>query len=398
MKLTNTFGMHKETFQPKDNRVGIYVCGVTPYDTTHAGHAFTYVSFDVLIRYLKFQGVNVTYVQNVTDIDDDILRKARQVGMGWEELGRSETSKFREDMDRLNWIRPDHYPLATEEIAGIIDIARGLTDRGFAYVQNGNVYYEVRKDPTFGELAGLGYEEALATANERGNFPDDPNKRDPLDFVLWQAGKPGEPMWSSPWGEGRPGWHIECSAMSMRYLGSTVDIHGGGEDLIFPHHSCEIAQSEHYTGIHPFTRVWMHTGMVRLDGVKMSKSLGNLVMARTVLQQAPPDAMRLYLSNHNYRSGWDWIDAEFRDAVGWAQSITTAATEASVAGGLPLDAQPFRTRFLNALDDDLDTPVAVATLRELAESINNAGSNADTTDARALVKDLGNVLGLTFAP
>ena len=398
MKLTNTFGMHKETFLPKDNQVGIYVCGVTPYDTTHAGHAFTYVSFDVLIRYLKFQGVKVTYVQNVTDIDDDILRKARQVGMSWDELGRSETSKFREDMDRLNWIQPDHYPLATEEIAGIIDIARGLIERGFAYVQNGNVYYEVRKDPTFGELAGLGYEEALATANERGNFPDDPNKRDPLDFVLWQAGKLGEPMWSSPWGEGRPGWHIECSAMSMRYLGSTVDIHGGGEDLIFPHHSCEIAQSERYTGVHPFTRVWMHTGMVRLDGVKMSKSLGNLVMARTVLQQAPPDAMRLYLSNHNYRSGWDWIDSEFRDAVGWAQSITTSATGSSVTGGLPLDAQPFRTRFLNALDDDLDTPVAVTTLRDLAESINTAGSDADTNAARATVRELGDVLGLTFAP
>ncbi len=398
MLLTNSLGMRKEPFTPRDGHVGIYVCGVTPYDTTHAGHAFTYISFDVLIRYLRFRGVRVTYVQNVTDIDDDILRKAKQVGLTWLELGQQETARFRADMDALNWIAPDHYPLATQEIPEIIRIATGLIERGFAYVKNGSVYYEVRKDPTFGELAGLGYEEALAIANERGNYPDDPNKRDPLDFVLWQAAQPGEPTWASPWGEGRPGWHIECSAMSTRYLGATVDIHGGGSDLIFPHHSCETAQTERYTGVKPFVRCWMHSAMVQLDGVKMSKSLGNLVMAREVLARAPADAMRLYLSNHHYRQVWDWKEPEFNQARAWARAFAAAANGSDGAAGRPeLDAGPYRTRVLNALDDDLRTPDAIAALRDLATAVGESRSTHDVTSARQTLRDLGGrILGLTF--
>jgi cysteinyl-tRNA synthetase len=399
MQLVNTYGMRKESFVPIDNHVGIYVCGVTPYDTAHAGHAFTYVSFDVLIRYLRYQGVKVTYVQNVTDIDDDIIRKAKQVGMAWDELGQSETRKFREVMDQLNWMPPDHYPLATEEIDHIVQINQGLLTRGFAYEKNGSVYYEVRKDPQFGQLAGLGYDEALATANERGNYPDDPNKRDPLDFVLWQAAQPGEPTWQSPWGLGRPGWHIECSAMSTHYLGDTVDIHGGGSDLIFPHHSCEIAQTEHYTGKSPFVRCWMHTGMVRLDGVKMSKSLGNLVMAREVLERAPSDAMRLYLSLHHYREAWDWLEDEFAEAVGWARDLKDAVEGEGHRGGPPLDATPYKTRFLNALDDDLDSGAAVAALRELGAEIAAKRGGHDVADAQEVLRDLGGrVMGLTFKP
>jgi cysteinyl-tRNA synthetase len=399
VQLVNTFGMRKETFTPRDNHVGIYVCGVTPYDTTHAGHAFTYVSFDVLIRYLRHRGVRVTYVQNVTDIDDDILRKAKQVGLSWDELGRRETQRFRDDMDKLNWLPPDYYPLASEEIDRIIGIATGLIEKRYAYIQNGSVYYEVRKDPEFGQLAGLGYDEALATANERGNYPDDPNKRDPLDFVLWQAAQPGEPSWDSPWGKGRPGWHIECSAMSTRYLGDVVDIHGGGSDLVFPHHACEIAQTEHYSGVHPFVRCWLHTGMVRLDGVKMSKSLGNLVMAREVLERAPADAMRLYLSNHHYREGWDWLEDEFGQAVGWARDLAAAAEEGpSAAAGLPaLDPGPYKTRFLGALDDDLNSTAAIAALRELGDEVAAGRASKDVAAAQQVVRELGGqVLGLTF--
>ena len=398
MQLTNTFGMRKETFTPRDNRVGIYVCGVTPYDTTHAGHAFTYVSFDVLIRYLRYKGVRVTYVQNVTDIDDDILRKAKQVGLSWDELGRRETQRFREDMEKLNWLPPDHYPLASQEVDRIIGIATGLIEKGYAYVKNGSIYYEVREDPEFGQLAGLAYEEALAVANERGNYPDDPNKKDPLDFVLWQAAQPGEPSWNSPWGEGRPGWHIECSAMSTRYLGDVVDIHGGGADLIFPHHACEIAQTEHYSGVHPFVRCWLHTGMVRLDGVKMSKSLGNLVMAREVLSRAPADAMRLYLSNHHYREGWDWLEDEFGQAVGWARDLAEAAEPSAASPGRPpLDPGPYKVRFLGAMEDDLNTTAAIAALRELGQEVAARCGSHDVSAARETVRDLGGqVLGLTF--
>jgi L-cysteine:1D-myo-inositol 2-amino-2-deoxy-alpha-D-glucopyranoside ligase len=259
------------------------------------------------------------------------------------------------------------------------------------------VYYEVRKDPGFGELAGLEYPEALAIANERGNYPDDPNKRDPLDFVLWQAAQPGEPIWDSPWGPGRPGWHIECSAMSTRYLGDTVDIHGGGSDLIFPHHSCEIAQTEHYTGKSPFVRCWLHSGMVRLDGVKMSKSLGNLVMAREVLQRAPADAMRLYLSLHHYREAWDWLEDEFAQAVGWARDLKAAAKGEGKGGAPALDPNPYKTRFLNALDDDLNSGAAIAALRELGAEIANKRAHQDVAAAQEALRDLGGkVLGLTF--
>ncbi len=278
MKLFNTLTQSLEEFIPIDNTVRIYVCGITPYDTTHLGHAFTYVSFDTLMRYLEYTGCKVKYVQNVTDIDDDILRKAREVGMAWDELGRRETERYLRDMDALNVRRPDVYAHASEETPTMIEIIQVLLAKGFAYENGGSVYYSVKRDAEFGGMAraiGLNdYHAMLTIANERGNFPDDPRKRDPLDFVLWQAQAPGEPAWPSPWGPGRPGWHIECSAMSMRYLGPQLDIHGGGEDLAFPHHTCEIAQSEHFTGKAPFSRFWVHTGMVHQDGEKMSKSLG----------------------------------------------------------------------------------------------------------------------------
>src|SRR4051812_28118213 len=320
MKLFNTLTQSLETFVPlEDKKVRIYVCGVTPYDTTHLGHAFTYVSFDTLIRYLEFLGYTVNYVQNVTDIDDDVLRKARELGMAWDTLGKRETERFLNDMDALNVRRPNVYARATAEIPTMLEIIQTLLAQGIAYENQGNVYYSVKRDPGFGIMAraiGLNdYQSMLTIANERGNFPDDPHKKDPLDFVLWQAQAPGEPAWPSPWGPGRPGWHIECSAMSMRYLGPQLDIHGGGEDLAFPHHTCEIAQSEHFTGIVPFVRTWMHTGMVYQDGEKMSKSLGNLTLVSDLLKKYSANAIRVTLLNHHYRYPWECFSADLEVAT-----------------------------------------------------------------------------------
>src|SRR5579863_1341369 len=320
MKLFNTLTQSLEDFVPlHDKKVTMYVCGVTPYDTTHLGHAFTYVTFDTLRRYLEFRGYSVNYVQNVTNIDDDILRKARELGVAWDELGDRETERYLRDMDTLNVQRPTVYARATDEIPGMVEIIQSLIAKGYAYESSGNIYFNVRKDPDFGIMAraiGLNdYAAMLTIANERGNFPDDTRKKDPLDFVLWQAQAPGEPAWPSPWGLGRPGWHIECSAMSTRYLGDQLDIHGGGADLAFPHHTCEIAQSENATGVHPFTRYWMHIGMVRLDGEKMSKSLGNLILVRNLLGAYAPNTVRVLLLGHQYREAWEYHEEEALQAA-----------------------------------------------------------------------------------
>lgn len=396
MRLYNTLSRRVETFEPQGGRVGLYVCGITPYDTTHMGHAFTYVVFDTLVRYLRHLGYQVRYVQNVTDIDDDILNRARQMGIPWDELARMQTALYIQDMAALNVLPPDVFPWATQEIAGMIAIVQTLLERGYAYESGGSVYYSVRNDPGFGQLSKMDYPEMLKTANERGNYPDDPRKRDPLDFVLWQAAQPGEPSWDSPWGPGRPGWHIECSAMSMRYLGPTVDIHGGGADLVFPHHESEIAQSEHYTGVRPFVRIWMHTGMVRLGEEKMSKSLGNLVMVRDVLKQHSPDALRLYLLSFPYRESWAYRDAGVAAAEELATHLRAAAQSAG-SSGPALDPSPWRTRFLAALDDDLNTPAAITALRDLATAIHGAQAEGrDTADARLALRELGDILGLTL--
>jgi cysteinyl-tRNA synthetase len=270
MQLFNTQSMEQELVTAPSGNLGIYVCGVTPYDTTHAGHAFTFLTFDILVRFLRYLDYDVTYVQNVTDIDDDILRKAKELGTTWEELGKRETERYLQDMRDLNALVPDHFLRATDHIREMIAIIEPLIERGYAYESNGNVYFSVARDPEFGKWSHLKPDQMLPIANERGNDPNDPNKRDPLDFVLWQASAPGEPSWDSPWGPGRPGWHIECSAMATRYLGNTVDIHGGGADLVFPHHESEIAQSENATGQKPFARYWMHVGMVDYQGEKMS--------------------------------------------------------------------------------------------------------------------------------
>jgi cysteinyl-tRNA synthetase len=383
--LFNTLSRQQEPLI--DDRVGIYVCGVTPYDTTHLGHAFTYTAFDILIRYLRFLGREITYVRNITDIDDDILLRARSREMHWKELGDREYAKFAADMDHLNNLRPECEPRATDHIPDIVQIIQGLLAKGCAYSSDGNVYFDVKNYPTFGSLCGLSYPAQLELANERGNFPADPLKRDPIDFVLWQAKKDGEPSWPSPWGDGRPGWHIECSAMSMKYLGESFAIHGGGGDLIFPHHEAEIAQSVCLTG-KPFVRFWMHTGMLYCGAHKMSKSLGNMVFLADLLSVCPPDAIRLYLLSHHYRQPWNHDRRELASARTLARRLADSlngggedASEEEVSQlGQPV---------LDALADDLDTPRAIEELRKLAISAEH--------EARRVGRTLGErLLGLTF--
>jgi len=389
--LYDTLRQTSVAMEPIDGFVRMYVCGVTPYDTTHMGHARTYVVYDTIRRYLEWQGLPVLYVQNVTDIDDDILRKSAQLGLTWDELGRQETERFLRDMDALNVRMPNHYVKATDAIAKIIEVNSGLIERGVAYENQGNVYFNVHADPDFGSLAHSDYASMLAIANERGNFPDDPHKRDPLDFVLWQATKPGEPWWDSPWGRGRPGWHIECTAMVLEYLGPQINIHGGGSDLQFPHHACELAQAENFTGQSPHVAAWSHIGMVYYEGEKMSKSLGNLVLASKTLQHYSADAIRLGLLKYYYRDQFEYSD----DDVAWGERTVARfkqAVNSGVSGGA-LHAEELRNEAIAALDADFQTPTCLQALITLAEaSINGEIDDADL--AATTLRELGAVLGL----
>lgn len=369
MKLFNTLTQSLEEFTPLDDTVRIYVCGITPYDTTHLGHAFTYVSFDTLIRYLKLSGHKMRYVQNVTDVDDDVLRKARHVGIAWDELGKRETERYLRDMAALNVEKPDVYAYASQEILGIIEIVQRLLELGYAYESHGCVFYSVKQDREFGKLGraiGLDdYQSMLTVANERGNYPDDTRKKDPLDFVLWQAQAPDEPAWASPWGPGRPGWHIECSAMAMHYLGPQLDIHGGGSDLAFPHHDCEIAQSEHYTEKPPFARFWMHTGMVYREGEKMSKSLGNLILVSNLLREYSADTIRVALQNHHYRADWEFSITDLQEAKELVELFKQVRY--LVGGETTGEDMILRDHFKTAMNDDLNTVAALRLLKEASE-------------------------------
>jgi L-cysteine:1D-myo-inositol 2-amino-2-deoxy-alpha-D-glucopyranoside ligase len=385
-----------EPFAPADGKtVRMYVCGVTPYDTTHMGHAMTYLTFDVINRLCQHRGWRVKYVQNVTDIDDDILRKAREVGEPWDRLGERYVRQFQEDLNALNVLFPSVYPRATEEIPMIVQMVQSLLEQGAAYVRDGNVYFRVASDPDYGHLCRCSREEMIRLSAERGADPTDPRKEDPLDFLLWQAAQPGEPTWESPWGPGRPGWHIECSAMAVRYLGPQLDIHGGGHDLIYPHHESEIAQSEGVTGQRPFSHFWVHVGMVEYQGTKMSKSLGNLVLVRDVLRRQSGDAIRLYLLSHHYRSSFEYEDdgpARFESLV----ERLRQAVDHPGGSGRRLDLAPMFERFVRAMGDDLDTPSAIRVLREMAEATVQAGdAGCDLAAAREAIRQAGSLLGLT---
>lgn len=396
MRLYNTQSGRIEQFAPRQGSVGMYVCGVTPYDTTHVGHAFTFLTFDILARWLRYKGIDVTYVQNVTDIDDDILRKAKEVGLDWKELGDRETARYLNDMENLNWIAPDYYVRATNHVPEMLAIIEKLIEGGFAYEREGNVYFSVDSDPEFGKLSHIPRAEMLPIANERGNTPDDPNKKDPLDFVLWLKSAEGEPAWDSPYGLGRPGWHVECSAMASRYLGPSIDIHGGGFDLVFPHHECEIAQSENAFEVEPFARFWMHAAMVGYNGEKMSKSLGNLVLVSNALQEYSADALRLYLFSHHYRVPWTYEDTEVDAWQRVADDLIEAVDLPAYGIDNELDVSVERDRFLLAMDDDLNTPVAIAALQDIATAILESPEDDDTREAQQTLRELADVLGLTL--
>jgi L-cysteine:1D-myo-inositol 2-amino-2-deoxy-alpha-D-glucopyranoside ligase len=394
LELYNELSRSVETFRPLTGTATIYVCGITPYDTTHLGHAFTYLSFDVLIRYLEYQGYPVRYVQNVTDIDDDILRKGKEVGEDWLALGNRWTRHFIEDLKRLNVRPPDVYPRATDVVPQMFEAIQTLIANGHAYEANGNVYYDVASDPDFGKVSGLAPDEWLPIANERGNVPDDPNKRAPLDFVLWQAAKPGEPVWQSPWGPGRPGWHIECSTMAKTYLGEIIDVHGGGSDLQFPHHECETAQACGVTGQDVFARFWMHSAMVRYQGEKMSKSLGNLVWARDLMNQYNEDTVRILLSRHPYHQVWEYDAAELAPTQAMAQRLLEALA-APGGSGVPVPVARYVSEFEAAMDDNLATDRALAVLDGMARDIQHAAAaERDLSVAQATLRRLCAVFGL----
>lgn len=355
MRLYDTRRGEVVPFEPATQVVTMYTCGITPYDSTHLGHAATYLTYDVLQRRLRDMGYDTQCVRNITDVDDSILPKARELGVHYLDLAAAELARFDADMERLEMIPAYSEPRATSAIADIRGFIGMVLDRGYAYVAGGSVYFEVSKFARFGEISGYGRAEMLELAAERGGNVDDPHKRDPLDFVLWQPSLPDEPSWESLWGPGRPGWHIECSALAMRELGTTIDLHGGGTDLIFPHHECESAQSEAATG-ELFVRHWMHQAMVHMDGEKMSKSLGNLVFVSDLAMLWDPRAIRLACIVHHYRRAWEWS--------GDLMPQTSERLRRWVAAGVGSGALE---SVRDALDDDLDTPGAVAAIDAAVE-------------------------------
>jgi L-cysteine:1D-myo-inositol 2-amino-2-deoxy-alpha-D-glucopyranoside ligase len=353
MKLYDTAKQEMVEFAPNPT-VLMYTCGITPYDATHLGHAFTFISYDVLQRRLIDMGHQVKCVRNVTDVDDPLFAKARELGVHYLDLAAGEEARFESDMTALNALPVHSTPRASSAIPDIRGFIGMVIDRGFAYESGGSVYFDVEKFPQFGSVSHYSRETMIALARERGGNVDDPHKRNPLDFVLWHPSASDEPSWDTMWGAGRPGWHIECSALALRELGTTIDLHGGGSDLIFPHHECERAQSEAATG-QPFVKHWMHVAMVSMDGHKMSKSRGNLVFVDKLRTQHDPMAIRLGLIEHHYRTEWEWDDGLMARNEARLANWKSAAQVGGSHGDIGLLAD-VRT----ALDNDLDTPTAVA--------------------------------------
>jgi L-cysteine:1D-myo-inositol 2-amino-2-deoxy-alpha-D-glucopyranoside ligase len=348
--------------------VTMYSCGITPYDAAHVGHAQVYLTFDLLQRRLRDLGHDTKLVRNVTDVDDDILRRARELGVHYLDLAAEEMARFDSNMTALGLLPVYHEPRATSAIPEILSLVGAVLDAGHAYRSGGAVYFDVSSFPRFGQVSHLSRDEMLELSAEAGGHPEDPYKRDPLDFVLWQPSAPDEPAWESRWGPGRPGWHIECSALAMRDLGRTVDLHGGGRDLIFPHHECETAQSESVTGT-TFSRHWLHVGLVGLDGAKMSKSIGNLVFVGDLLKEWEPMAVRLALLAHHYRTDWGWDGRDLDVAAARLERWRRAPRLGS-------DGRPGLDAVRRFLDDDLDTPGALAALDAEADAGRQVGPGA----------------------
>ena len=394
MRVFNTLTGQKEDFRPRNGVVTMYVCGITAYDECHIGHAMTYIIFDVVKRYLGFKGYEIKHVQNFTDVDDKIIDRANQLGIPSAELASKYTEQYFATMDALNVARANVYPRATEEIPKIIEIIQGLFAKGYAYEIQGSVYFRVRSFPEYGKLSHRNLAEMIPKAGycER-------DKEYSLDFALWKASKPGEPFWESPWGQGRPGWHIECSAMALKYLGDTIDIHGGGQDLVFPHHENEIAQSESFTQQIPFARYWLHNGLMQQDKEKMSKSIGNLVCIEDALDRFGPDAIRLFILGSHYRSPLAYSEQALEASQKGAERLRSALTHQANAGeeAAVLSTEPFEQKFVEAMDDDFNTAQAIAVLFELAKEINRgAEGGMRIAEAQNMLLNLAGVLGLTL--
>ncbi|MCS7140575.1 MAG: cysteine--tRNA ligase [Candidatus Nitrosocaldus sp.] len=400
MRLYNTMSREVEEVRPSDGTVRIYLCGVTVYDYSHIGHARTIIVFDVLRRYLIHRGYNVKFVQNFTDVDDKIIRAAREKGVRPLELAEYFIEQYFNDFDRLNVLRADHYPRATEHIGDMHALIKGLMDKGYAYTTSKGVYFSIVRDADYGKLSKKPIDELKAGAR----VEVDEEKLDPLDFALWKFAE-DEPSWDSPWGRGRPGWHIECSAMSMKYLGETFEIHGGGEDLIFPHHENEIAQSESLT-CKEFARHWVHVGMVNVRGEKMAKSLKNIEPIRSALSRWGPNAIRLYCLSAHYRKPLEYDESLLRQALAVWRDVENALFELEHAMQVPADegsrvADELRaivddsfSTFMESMDDDLDTPRAIASLLVPIRAVNRyaAEDMLDGSIAGAVMKRLNDML------
>jgi len=394
LKIYNILTRKKEEFKPlRDNKVGMYVCGITPYDECHLGHARAAVVFDVIYRYLKYSGYDVTYVRNYTDIDDKIIKRANETGQTYKDISEKYIASYKSAMSKLGVETPTLEPLCTDNIPAMTDMIQKLIDRGLAYVSGNDVLYRVRKFKGYGKLSHKKLDELEAGAR----IEIDEKKEDPLDFTLWKGAKPGEPSWDSPWGQGRPGWHIECSAMSMKYLGDTFDIHGGGRDLAFPHHENEIAQSEGATGQEPFARYWIHNGFVNINSEKMSKSLGNFRSMPAILEQWDPEIVRFFLLSAHYASPIDFTEdamANAREALDRFYSALHRFYELPEGS----DTQPIGelSSALFPLDDDFNVPAVLGRLFESVRILNktSAPSHSSKENVRASIVKIGSVLGL----
>lgn len=403
LKLYNTLTNQKEEFNPiEKNKVRMYVCGPTVYDKCHIGHARCYIAFDVIRRYLEYCGHDVTFVENFTDVDDKLIRKSNETGEDPFEIAERNIGDYFRDMDALNVKRADMYPRATQHIPDMIAFIERLLEKGYAYVADGDVYFSVEKVADYGRLSGVNVEQMKAGAR----IAVDEKKRDPLDFALWKKAKEGEPKWESPWGEGRPGWHIECSAMSLKHLGETLDIHGGGQDLIFPHHENEMAQSEACSG-KQFVRYWLHNGFVTIREEKMSKSLGNIVSVEDLLQEYSPETLRYFLVASYYRKPIDFDEdalEEAKKAVARLLNTVDLVKEARQGDftGESLSTDHYRQQFQEAMNDDFNTPAALAVLFELARDVNRRieEKNVDKESLENVLNTFmelgGDVLGLFF--
>ena len=391
LTIYDTLRRSKEAFQPiTPGEVKLYVCGVTIYDYCHIGHARTYVAFDVVVRYLRAKGFKVTYVRNITDVDDKIIRRAHENGEAIDAVTERYTKAMHDDFDALNLLRPDIEPTVTGHMGDIISMIETLIARGHAYVaDDGDVLFDVSSFDKYGQLSRQNLEQLQAGA--RVDVAQ--NKTDPLDFVLWKQAKAGEPSWPSPWGAGRPGWHIECSAMNKRHLGENFDIHGGGSDLIFPHHENEVAQSC-CANDHDYVNYWMHSGMVQVDAVKMSKSLGNFFTIREVLKQYDAETVRFFLLSSHYRSQLNYSTENLEQARAGLERLYTALRECQAVDLDDSVAAPYVARFNQAMDDDFNVPEALPVLFDLAREINRADSAATRDALGAVLKHLAGILGL----